>query len=440
MEVRIREHTIVTAPFNPPLPFETAYLLFALFDYNTPKADMAHNTFAIVHWDNFGFDGPAPTVNTFNYPTRSFRGYSEVDRGSGLPVTADINIPDDFGDATEVRLLFIQCAGVPCTTMYRSFFSLANPSYAGMPYWSDTDHVLINGNFYPVPLPPTTPYAGPGTLPEDQILGENHAFTSIIQVQKAHLVRGVNNLSFYTTVASVGFPHIEIDVPKSLGFSYTEPPTDMGMFANGFPVDIYTNPWSAGAYLDISRVGDKNPFSYFSEHDPVAFYLPPAPYDNPPRPVETWNAFPHVGAADTPITFSCTGSRGAFQYGANRGVAYAELFINKESVAVMNLHNVPSVKDVSFTFDSRSLENGQNYSFWIMCWGPEGASSAGDYGAWHMNDTWNWYCPVTLNIQSGGSQGVLLNAQPQDPKATFITAPAPPPQLYSKGLLLHQFY
>lgn len=45
MEVRVRESPIVRAVFDPPLTFESAFVLFALFDYNTPK-NTEHYTFA----------------------------------------------------------------------------------------------------------------------------------------------------------------------------------------------------------------------------------------------------------------------------------------------------------------------------------------------------------------------------------------------------------
>lgn len=274
-----------------------------------------------------------------------------------------------------------------------------------MDYFSTADHVVINGNTVPIPYPPAqTAYVG--TLPLDSIVAESTAFTSVIQLQKSQLIRGVNNIDFYNTIASIGFPHIEIDVPTSVSYTYSDPPPNFTVFAHGFPVDTYVAPFSVGGALSVDSIGTKNPWVWYMD--------------------SLFQA--QAASPNAAIQYTCDNSRAAAQHGTNRGLAYAELFINGASVAVKNLHGTPYATGLQFTFDSRALTNGQTYDIWIMCWGVDGGSGAFLYGFEAINDTWNRYTPMQLQITSGGSQAVPLNAQPQEAKTPFITAPPAPPQ------------
>ncbi|KAI9015382.1 hypothetical protein DFJ74DRAFT_679954 [Hyaloraphidium curvatum] len=68
------------------LPYEKGTLHFTQYSYDTTAAD---EPFATIHWDNFGFDGPAPSQVTRNYPIVSPRLYYDQYSGTScgsLPI------------------------------------------------------------------------------------------------------------------------------------------------------------------------------------------------------------------------------------------------------------------------------------------------------------------------------------------------------------------
>lgn len=102
------------------LPYEKGTLHFTAYSYDTTAADEA---FATIHWDNFGFDGPAAQLVTRNYPTVTPRLYwdqysatSWATKGAWqnhFPVSQYVSspvfnlyIPDALAGITAARLMF----------------------------------------------------------------------------------------------------------------------------------------------------------------------------------------------------------------------------------------------------------------------------------------------------------------------------------------------
>ncbi len=74
-------------------------LLWVGFGYNTSKDQ---NPYYLVHWDNFGFDGPVVDARTVhNYVTRiEGTDYQKASRGNGSFPTFNVNIPNDLRPTT----------------------------------------------------------------------------------------------------------------------------------------------------------------------------------------------------------------------------------------------------------------------------------------------------------------------------------------------------
>jgi hypothetical protein len=134
-----------------PLTFTRAHLLFTHFSYNTPKGEN-NLLYSTMHWDNFGFDGPAPSTYTYNYPALS-KGFFE---GNSIPFS--IPIPDTITGATAVRLIFIQNGGGDWQLNY-----------------SPSDTVLVNGAVVTIPNPLNSAAAGFGAVTGGGILSGMHA-------------------------------------------------------------------------------------------------------------------------------------------------------------------------------------------------------------------------------------------------------------------------
>ena len=96
IEVLIDGRSVIDASFAPATLAAGDYEpLWIAFGYNTPKDAVPYY---LVHWDNFGFDGPdvAPR-EVHNYVTRiAGTDYQKASRGNGEFPTFTVNIPDDL--------------------------------------------------------------------------------------------------------------------------------------------------------------------------------------------------------------------------------------------------------------------------------------------------------------------------------------------------------
>ncbi len=182
-----------------------------LFSYNTGKQynGIIGPTTSMLHWDNFGFNGPAPTIVTHNYIDGEATGTTPmIARGTvANPVpsgnrTTKIPIPDPIGTPVgKARLMF---------TMQ----PFGNSTYT----WNSSQNVVVNGKTYPLPDPKLNIQSQNIT----EIVGTYTPHSDGIYIDPAELIQGMNQLMFNvgTDVLNV---HIELDYDKNNAPTFTQP-------------------------------------------------------------------------------------------------------------------------------------------------------------------------------------------------------------------------
>jgi hypothetical protein len=187
-----------------------------LFSYNTGKDQAEKEQTSILHWDNFGFNGPAQSTVTHNYIDGSSTGTQPV-IGTGTLLnrveeddrTAKINIPDAVGTPKEARLMY-------------TLTELGYQNYV----WKPSDTVVVNGTAYPLP-DPTTQEQAPHTA--NPYVDAFHPFAESILLNPSSLKTGINTAAFTidnsTDVINL---HIELEYNKGTEPAYTTPTTIFG--------------------------------------------------------------------------------------------------------------------------------------------------------------------------------------------------------------------
>jgi hypothetical protein len=182
-----------------------------LFSYNTGKQynGIIGPTTSMLHWDNFGFNGPAPSVDTHNYIDGGKDGITPL-IGTGTktnPVpsgnrTTKIPILDPIGSPVgKARLMFtVQPFG------YNSYT------------WSPNNSVTVNGKQYAVPDPRQNMQN-----PKSGALADTYVPLSMgVLVEPSDLVQGMNTVAFNLN-SDILNAHIEIDYNKGSGQQFTQP-------------------------------------------------------------------------------------------------------------------------------------------------------------------------------------------------------------------------
>ncbi len=192
-------------------------VLWSVFGYNTLKAP---SPFALVHWDNFGFDGPAPDSVTHNYRTQ-IEGTDFVLSDDFVPETVEVIIPDDLtplnGATGDARLVF---------TRQMHFWNPAE--------WTPFDSVTVNGvkYFIPEPVSATSP-----PLPLEDTVNSITPYSTSISLGTvgndgtAPLEIGANELTFRAARSGFLNVHIEVEYSRGNAPEYTAP-----QFIHSFPL------------------------------------------------------------------------------------------------------------------------------------------------------------------------------------------------------------
>jgi hypothetical protein len=190
-----------------------------LFSYNTGKGDDEGPTTAMLHWDNFGFNGPAPSTVVHNYldggpnGTTPYLGLGTI----AMPLPAaprkdKINIPDPIGSPVQSRVMF-------------TFNNSGPANYI----WSSSDHIMVNGKRYNLPNPALSQQTP--ILKEwdgnDQIGSSYVPYADSIIINAADLKTGMNDIEFNigAEVRYMGLlnAHLELEYTKGTEPSYTQP-------------------------------------------------------------------------------------------------------------------------------------------------------------------------------------------------------------------------
>lgn len=182
------------------------------FGYNTPKDAVPYY---LLHWDNFGFDGPVVDARDVrNYVTRiGGSDYQKANRSDAAFPTFHVSVPDDLrpviaGASAEAWLVLTYQMGD------YSPFTLA----AG-------DHVQVNGGLT-YPLPPRVNNSAPYD-PDLLAWGMPHTVRiklgDIAQGGASPLRIGDNTFRFFAANTGILNLHVEVLYPPGSAPAYTPP-------------------------------------------------------------------------------------------------------------------------------------------------------------------------------------------------------------------------
>jgi hypothetical protein len=282
-----------------------------LFSYNTGKdAPDEREQTSMLHWDNFGFNGPAPTTVVHNYLEGGATGTVPVVGTGSVDAhiqennrATKIPIPDVVGNPQQARLMY-------------TLQNLGSQNYT----WKATDTVTVNGIKYPVPQPSTIEQA---PHPRgDNVADAYTPYAESIILNPADIKKGNNDVVFsLDNSVDVLNVHIELEYTKGSEPAYTQPSSVFG--SSILLAAIQPAMLSHDSYLFIEQdmgLPNGNLVSPvpFNGSPPTATPPPPAPLPAPspaptpvpaPIPTPVPNHFSTLGVnAVMPTEATCTSS------------------------------------------------------------------------------------------------------------------------------------
>lgn len=186
-----------------------------IFSYNTGKDTPDNPTTALLHWDNFGFNGPAQSTVTHNYQEGGVTG-TQPYLGRGLPTAevpegnrdVKVNVPDPIASPVKARLMF-------------TFGSFGWSHYS----WTSDDHIVVNGKRYNYPDPRVNSVQPP--VVSNNLADAYVPFADGIAINPADLKQGVNDIQLNLTNEDPGAAimnvHLELEYTKGTEPSFTQP-------------------------------------------------------------------------------------------------------------------------------------------------------------------------------------------------------------------------
>ncbi|MBN8481739.1 MAG: hypothetical protein J0L88_09130 [Xanthomonadales bacterium] len=182
------------------------------FGYNTAKDGVPYY---LLHWDNFGFDGPSVDPRTVhNYVTRiAGTDYQKTNRGSAAYPTFTVDVPDDLHPTT---------AGATAEAWLVLTYQMGDYSSFAL---APGDHVRINdGASVPLPARPNNSEPNvPGLLAWHVPSTVRVKLGDITHAGVSPLVVGENRFRFHAENAGILNVHIEVAYPPGSAPAYTPP-------------------------------------------------------------------------------------------------------------------------------------------------------------------------------------------------------------------------
>lgn len=187
------------------LDFERGVVQMSLFAYNIIKI---HQRWARMDFDNFGFDGPPPTVVTHNYKT-SFNYTDQINSDYYGETTWEQPIPDPIDNARSIRFFY---------TVNKHQYYWGHP-----PEFDPGDRFVINGQTFPFP----EPVSDTGLRWEDGWLGnDDQPFSTSFELPPGLLNSGpgaVNTFTLLCNKCAIENPHVEVYFDRGTEPSFTQP-------------------------------------------------------------------------------------------------------------------------------------------------------------------------------------------------------------------------
>ena len=174
--------------------------LWLAFSYNTLKSN---EPVMLLHWDNFGFDGPPSPAAVHNYKAAldatDFAELCNWQPNAGRQ-TYTLPIRDSLGGATARRMML----SLTCRTRVYG--------------WSLADHVSVNGHDFPLADP-----ASMTGLPDTSLVSGITGFPVIINVPDGVFHTGNNSVTVCLASGGVMNVHAEFEFPQGSAPAYTTP-------------------------------------------------------------------------------------------------------------------------------------------------------------------------------------------------------------------------
>ncbi len=174
--------------------------LWLAFSYNTLKGNAP---VMLLHWDNFGFDGPPSPVTTHNYKASlDASDFAELQgwQPGGGRKSYTLRIPDSVEGATARRMML----SLTCRTIFYG--------------WSQSDHVTINGHDFAI----ADPVSATG-LPDTSLVSGISGYPIVLAVPDGVLHTGDNLVTVSLASSGVMNVHAEFDFPLGSAPAYTTP-------------------------------------------------------------------------------------------------------------------------------------------------------------------------------------------------------------------------
>ena len=393
IEVFIDGRSVIDAAFTPPNALAAGDYepLWIGFGYNTPKDA---NPYYLLHWDNFGFDGPTVEPRTVhNYVTRiAGTDYRKSHRGSASFPTYNIAIPDDLRPVS---------AGATAEAWLVFTYQMGDYSYVTL---APGDHVRVNGATN-IPLPPRVNNSVPND-PDLLAWGMPHTVRvklgDLVQGNASPLLVGDNTFQFFAENSGIINVHVEVFYPPGSAPAYTPPAA-----IHHFPM-----------HAELPRVGPPARFEKIGDtgigethrigSEPVARI---AVGGVVPITVVAGN---HSYADWAPeLMLFPVASTEVWSTGGTTGIARIEVFLRRagtdtgpgERVILLDTARDAPAPQGRYTvpFDTTALADG-DYEIFVQATAPSGLKSHPSYGneveLWDAAELSGAYYPIQLRIDN----------------------------------------
>ncbi|HEX7769277.1 MAG TPA: hypothetical protein VF422_04525, partial [Dokdonella sp.] len=395
VEVSIDGRQVIDASFAPYALAAGDYEpLWVGFGYNTPKDGVPYY---LLHWDNFGFDGPVVEPRTVhNYVTRiAGTDYRKANRGNGEFPTFTVRVPDDLrpvapGASAEAWLVFTYQMGD-----FSNFTLVAG------------DHVKVNAGATHL-----LPERVNNSVPENpDLLTWGLPYTvrlklgDIAQGGVSPLVVGDNTFQFFAENTGVLNVHVEVFYPPGSAPAYTPPSA-----IHPFPLHAdlpRLGPPARFARIGGTEVGESHRLTAETPERiavagvvPVEFVVGNHSYANwapelmvfPVQSTEVWSSGGTGGIAEIEVFLRAAGA-------APPGQRVLALDTARDAPA-------PQGRYIR-TLDLSGLAPG-DYDLFVQATSPSGLKSHPSYG----DETWVWdaadlsgaYYPIGITLANGAQR------------------------------------
>jgi hypothetical protein len=391
VKILIDDKTVIDTTYAPYAFTAGDYeLLWVGFGYNTPKDAVSYY---LLHWDNFGFDGPVVDAReVHNYVTRiEGTDYQKASRGSAQFPTYVVAIPDDLRPTT---------AGATAEAWLVYTYQMGDFSQLNI---LPGDTVKVNNAAqFAAPLPPNnTAPANPALPGWGMAQSVRIKLGNLVQGGSSPLLVGNNTFQFFVDNGGILNVHVEVLYPPGSAPAYT-PPSAL----HHFPL-----------HAELPRLGPPARFERIGDTDIDGTHHLSA---TPPARVTVSGLVPlniEVGNASwanwaPQLMHMPVVSGEVWSAGGTAGIASVEVFVRASGslvagtrvAALDTARHVPAPQGrYALQFNSASLANG-DYELYVLATTPTGLKSVPSYGdevyRFDAADLSGAYYPIQIHVQN----------------------------------------